>query len=125
MPIPTFRRLLAIVILAGGLFSGPPLGVAEDATVRPDAIGLTGTVSLRDEQLSTLRGGSLASFLQSFLSNLPPGNTLSATIGRLPTFTQTGPGTQSLSCGAGLTCQPGTSITLFSSVTVTRISGSH
>jgi hypothetical protein len=133
MRIPARRPLLALASLASGLLSVMPLSVADDAVFKAGAIDRPGAVPLGDEQLGELRGtaGALAGWLQTLIGSLPPGNTVSATVGSQDTVTQTGTGPQSLSCSTGITCSPGTSITLFSNsgptshVTVTTTSSGH
>ncbi|MGH6881742.1 hypothetical protein [Hypericibacter sp.] len=81
--------------------------------------GLLGTLTptartaLANGSQSTLN--ALTGFIPTLLSVLPPGNTVSAQIGTGPPVTQNGTGPQSLGCGNGITCGPGTSVSLSSS----------
>jgi hypothetical protein len=83
------------------------------------AQGLLGTLTptaeaaLAGSSQSTLN--ALTGFLPGLLGALPPGNTVSAQIGDQPTVTLSGTEPLSLGCGNGLSCAPGTSLSLSSS----------
>lgn len=58
-------------------------------------------VRISDEEMATLRGQGLLSFISGLIGVLPPGNTVSIQIGSQPTVTNNGPGPQSLTISLG------------------------
>lgn len=81
--------------------------------------GMLGTLTpaartaLANGSQSTLN--ALTGFIPTLLSVLPPGNTVSVQIGTGDPVTRNGTGPLSLGCGNGVTCGPGTSVSLSSS----------
>ncbi|MFZ5791491.1 MAG: hypothetical protein ACOY3L_12410 [Pseudomonadota bacterium] len=144
MLVPARKLALVVMALAGGLIVSSSRGLADDAALGADRLGVADAVALTDREMSGIRGtgflngvtqgllgtltasGKAASgiqtsvtgltgFISALLGVLPPGNTVSAQIGNQPIVTLNGTGPQSLGCGGGITCGPGTSFLLSSS----------
>jgi hypothetical protein len=133
--VPARKLALAVVALAGGPIVSSPPGLADDAALGADGIGIADAAPLTDRETSELRGkgflngltqgllGTLTSsgkaatgaqttvdaltgFISTLIGVLPPGNTVSAQIGNQPIVTLDGAGSPSLGCGGGITCGP-------------------